>query len=261
MKKRFVITLSIIAFLLVGGIVSFILLKSKNYDVTLKSSDSLTTLTIEKIAASKPLDWEHAYGYKGFELGGEFDTLDKALHSEYFAFTIDKGENVGKRYGEIMVFCKDGHFFAMTIDKEKNSARLIEIITTIVANDAVFGQNSYEFAFPFIYHKSNNQYMCFELGEKELTVAWRDTLGLHSFDDLKSFYTYLNAESYMIDEENHAVLVKFYDTYNDVWTEKYMMQVQATETGLKVTPTQDFLDYLADEDRESSWFHKNDPLW
>lgn len=259
MRKRFIISLVIMAVMMIAGVITFGSLKSKTFDVTITSHDSLTEFTIEKMAGTKPKDWSHAYGYVGFELESDFNTFDKALHSDYFAFTIDDGVNIGKKYGDTMVFLKDGHYFAMLIDDDMINARLVELISVIVANDAVFGQRWFYFTFPFVYHRSFSQYMLFEEGETELNVPWCDTLGMHSFDDVKTFYTYTGADYFMIDEEEQAVLLKFYEWGG--WTDRYMMRVQATEEGLTVTPTQDFLDYLADADRESSWFHNDEPMW
>ncbi len=230
--KRILLFVLGILVLLCAGVLIFHLLKKEKYDVSHTTLDEQVTLTLNDLADSEPWRNQGQVHYTAFTVEDIKDLSEKVKKSPYYIYTVDYKDKPESNIEEGYLFCKDGHYFYMTVEKDYVYLR------DLVSSAYYYEYTHDSFFLPVIYHPADSNYFYFSDETQSYYFMWSETVGLKSFDDLKEYYSRIDSGT--CDILSDKILIKeFHKFMHDPpeWTPEYALVITATETGFTIIVT------------------------
>ncbi len=231
--KRILLFVLGILVLLCAGVLIFHLLKKEKYDVSHTSLDEQVTLTLNDLADSEPWRNQGQVHYTAFTVEDIKDLSEKVKKSPYYIYTVDYKDKPESNIEEGYLFCKDGHYFYMTV--EKDYVYLRDLVTEISFFE---GGGPYCYL-PVLYCPADGKQLDFNENVASWSFEWDETVGLTSFDDLVMYYSKMDKDKYQVFEEANRIELKHFEFYSFMnsteWSGYTSVIVTASDKGIVIS--------------------------
>lgn len=213
--KRVILPIAVVVVLAAASAVIIFLMKDKKYDVEMPSRDGETKLLFQEAATEEP-ERVGMYAYRfTVEDTSEFYTKFIENNSDV-VYSVDDNNNQTTGETGRYLFCIDQHYYYIKPWEIPNTYKYTELVFFVAGN------GDGECVVPIISAQ--------ELYDTDF-FSWEDTAGIHSFEELKEFYSRIRSDRYEIDEETKTIYLSKYIAAK--WV-PHRIALHVTEDGFKL---------------------------